>query len=306
MVKIVFMGTPEFSVPTLKALAAAYDVIGVVTQPDRPAGRSREPVPPPVKVAASMLGIPVMQPERLRRPEVIEALRQWPADLYVVAAFGQILPQVVLDLPRLGGLNVHASLLPRWRGASPIQHAIKAGDTRTGVTIMKMDAGLDTGPILTAQEVDIAPNETSATLHDRLSKLGAELLIPTIKGYVEGTIVPRPQPAEGVTLAPQIRKDDGRIEWSASAERIDHMVRAFTPWPGTFTMWRGRLVKVLSGRVEQGNLPAGCVDVVDGQMLIGTGSGVYSPTRLQLAGRQALDVRAFVNGQPEIDGDLLQ
>lgn len=306
MVKIVFMGTPEFSVPTLKALAAAYDVIGVVTQPDRPAGRSREPLPPPVKVAANMLGIPVLQPERLRNPEVIEALKQWPADLYVVAAFGQILPQAVLDLPRLGGLNVHASLLPRWRGASPIQHAIKAGDTRTGVTIMKMDAGLDTGPILTTHEIEIASDETSATLHDRLSKLGAELLIPTIKSYVEGTLVPRPQPDEGVTLAPQIHKDDGRIEWSASAEKIDHLVRAFTPWPGTFTMWRGRLVKVLSGRVEHGNLPAGCVDVVDGQMLIGTGSGVYAPTRLQMAGRQALDVRAFVNGQPEIDGDLLQ
>lgn len=306
MVKIVFMGTPEFSVPTLKALADAYEVIGVVTQPDRPAGRSREPVPPPVKVAATSLGLPVMQPERLRNPDTLAQLKHWPADLYVVAAFGQILPQAVLDIPRLGGLNVHASLLPRWRGASPIQHAIMAGDTRTGVTIMKMDAGLDTGPILTTREIDIAPDETSATLHDKLSKLGAELLIPTIKGYVEGAIVPRPQPEEGVTLAPPIRKDDGRIDWSASAETIDRMVRAFTPWPGTFTMWRGRLIKVLSGHVERGNLPAGCVDVVDGRMLVGTGAGVYAPTRLQMAGRQALDVRAFVNGQPEIDGDMLQ
>ncbi|NOG50205.1 MAG: methionyl-tRNA formyltransferase [Chloroflexi bacterium] len=221
MVKIVFMGTPEFSVPTLKALAAAYDVIGVVTQPDRPAGRSREPLPPPVKVAADMLGIPVIQPERLRNPDAIDALKQWPADLFVVAAFGQILPQSVLDLPRLGCLNVHASLLPRWRGASPIQHAIKAGDARTGVTIMKMDAGLDTGPILTMHEIDIAPDETSATLHERLSKLGAEVLIPAIAGYVDGTIVPRPQPGEGVTSRPANpqRRRQNRVVGVGGADR---------------------------------------------------------------------------------------
>ena len=193
MAQIVFMGTPEFAVPPLQRLIEQYEVVAVVTQPDRPAGRNRQVQMSPVKQVALAAGIPVFQPERLRRPEAIEALRQWPADVFVVAAFGQILPQVVLDMPTHGSLNIHASLLPRWRGAAPINAAIRAGDAESGITIMRMDAGLDTGPMLTQRAIPLAPDETAETLHDKLSALGADLLIETLPAYLRGEIPPQPQ-----------------------------------------------------------------------------------------------------------------
>ncbi len=305
MARIVFMGTPDFAVPALRLLIAQHDVIGVVTQPDRPAGRSRQVQMSPVKQVALAAGIPVFQPEKIRRPEAIAELRQWPADVYVVAAFGQILPQAVLDIPPHGSLNIHASLLPRWRGAAPIQAAIRAGDAQTGITIMKMDAGLDTGPILTQRALALAPDETGASLHDKLAALGGELLIETLPGYLNGTIQPQPQDDALATFAPRIDKDDGRIDWAQPAGFIERTVRAFTPWPGTFTTWRGKLLKILSGAPAAGRAEPGRVSAHGRGWAIGTGDGLFVPARVQLEGRGAVTAEEFVRGYPEIIGAVL-
>lgn len=299
MATIVFMGTPDFAVPTLERLIAHHDVIGVVTQPDRPAGRSKQIQPPPVKLRAEAAGIPVYQPEKLRRAEAIAELQRWRPDLYIVAAFGQILPQAVLDIPRYGSINFHASLLPRWRGAAPIQAAIRAGDTETGVTIMKMDAGLDTGPWLTQRALPIAPDETGQSLHDKLAQLGGDLLIETLPGYLDGTIQPKPQDDSRTTYAPMIKKEEGLIDWTQDAEAIDRLVRAFTPWPGTYTTWNGQQLKIISGTPSTGSSAPGQVAMRDGRVSIGTGAGVYYPAQLQLAGRSALPTAEFVKGRAD-------
>lgn len=305
MLRIVFMGTPDFAVPTLRRLIETHHVIGVVTQPDRPAGRGSKIQMSPVKLTALDAGIPVFQPEKLRRVEAIDELRQWQAELYVVAAFGQILPQAVLDLPRYGSINVHASLLPRWRGAAPIQAAIRAGDPETGITIMKMDAGLDTGPILSQRAIPIAPDETGQSLHDKLAQLGGDLLIETLPGYVNGTIQPIPQDETLATFAPRIDKDDGRIDWTQSAAQIERTVRAFTPWPGTFTHWDGQLLKILAGRDIEGSAPVGAVIAQNGMIAVGTGDGLFRLERVQLEGRKPTDVDDFVRGYPDFVGSQL-
>jgi methionyl-tRNA formyltransferase len=305
MAKIVFMGTPDFAVPALRALIAAHDVIGVVTQPDRPAGRSRQIQISPVKAAALEHGIPVFQPEKLRRPEAVDTLRQWQADLYVVAAFGQILPQSVLDIPAHGAINIHASLLPRWRGAAPIQAAIRAGDAETGITIMKMDAGLDTGPILSQRALSIAPDETGQSLHDKLARLGGELLIETLPAYLNGAIQPQPQEDSLATFAPRIEKDEGRINWAEPAIAIERTVRAFTPWPGTFTTWKGRLLKILAAEAISGNGQPGMVLEHKDQLVVGTGEGLLMPTRLQLEGRGAVSAADFRRGYADVIGARL-
>jgi methionyl-tRNA formyltransferase len=237
--RIVFMGTAELSCASLEALARdrQFQVTAVVTQPDRPKGRELKPQPSPVKALASQLGLPVLQPARARDEKFIAGLRALQPDLIVVVAYGQILPQSILDLPRHGCLNVHTSLLPKYRGAAPIQWAIANGDTETGVTIMKIDAGLDTGPIIAQRRTPIPAADDYATLHDRLARLGAELLVQTIPEYVAGKIQPVPQPAEGATHAPKIKKEDGRIDWNQPAQTIWNRVRAFTSWPGAFTSW---------------------------------------------------------------------
>ena len=296
MAKIVFMGTPDFAVPTLNALIEHHQVIGVVTQPDRPAGRKRKIQQSPVKELAVEHDIPVFQPVRLRDEEALKALQQWQPELYVVAAFGQILPQAVLDIPVYGSLNVHASLLPRWRGAAPIQAAIRAGDDETGVTIMKMDAGLDTGPMLTRWPVNIAPDETGQTLHDKLAQVGADGLIETMPGYMHGAIKIQPQDDSLATYAPAIKKEDGLIDWSHSAAAIDRQIRAFTPWPGTMTTWDGQQIKILSARAGDGTADPGLVVEKDGQVAVGTADGLLYLNRVQLAGRGALDMPAFING----------
>jgi methionyl-tRNA formyltransferase len=229
------------SCASLQALAgdARFQIAAVVTQPDRPKGRELKPQPSPVKSLALRLGLPVLQPERARDEKFIAELRALQPDLIVAVAYGQILPPAILDLPRYGCLNVHASLLPKYRGAAPIQWAIASGDTETGVTVMKMDVGLDTGPIVSQRQTAILPADDSATLHDRLAQLGAELLVQTIPDYVAGKIQPRPQPAAGVSHAVKIKKEDGRIDWNQSAQTIWNRLRAFTPWPGAFTFLRG-------------------------------------------------------------------
>lgn len=308
MATIIFMGTPDFAVPVLKALIQHHDVIGVITQPDRPVGRKQILQAPPIKEIALEAKIPIFQPEKIRHPQTIEALKDWqPAvpDLYIVAAFGQILPQTVLDIPRYGSINVHASLLPRWRGAAPIQAAIRAGDTQSGITIMMMDAGLDTGPILSQRAIPIAPDETGQSLHDKLAQLGAELLIETLPLYLNGSVKPQPQTEEGVTYAPQITKEEGLIDWQQSAVVIDRLVRAFTPWPGTYTYWGDKQLKIHHGQAADGHLPIGHVEEVKGQLAIGTGDGLYLPQIVQLEGKKALNITDFVRGHRDFLGAQL-
>ena len=315
--RIIFMGTPQFAVPALHALLAAPDmqVVGVVTQPDRPAGRGQSVQMPPVKQVALEANLPVIQPETLRDPAAVGQLRAWEPDFLAVVAFGQILRQDVLDIPRIAPINVHASLLPRWRGAAPIQAAIRAGDPYTGITTMVMDAGLDTGPILLQDSIPIAPDETGQSLHDKLAHLGANLLVVTLRWLRAGSISPHPQPTKEtlITYAPQLRKEDGEIDWTSSAEAIDRHVRAFTPWPGTYTYWNGKRLKILAGyplegvqpvapgRIEQIRTPQG----QDIPFVVGTGKGVYAPVRLQLAGRQPVDAAEFLNGAPDLIGSAL-
>lgn len=303
MARIVFMGTPEFAVPSLNALIQHHEVVGVVTQPDRPAGRGGELRMPPVKQVALAHAIPCVQPVKLR--EVKDWLRAQEADLFVVAAFGQILPQSVLDMPKHGCLNVHGSLLPRWRGAAPIHAAIRAGDAETGITIMQMDAGLDTGPMLTKAATPITPDDTGATLHDRMAQLGAALLIETIPPYLNGEITPQPQDDALATYAPQINKDEGRIDWHAPAAQIERTIRAFDPWPGTFTHWGGKLLKVHRGRLRAGALPVGHVDLVEGALCVGTGKELLELVELQLEGRKRVSAGDFLRGHPQIVGALL-
>jgi methionyl-tRNA formyltransferase len=251
--KVVFMGTAELSCTSLQALAAdrQFSVTAAVTQPDRSKGRTLKPQSSPVKVLAQKLGLPLLQPARIRDEKFIADLRALRPELIVVAAYGQILPPDILDLPPHGCLNVHTSLLPKYRGAAPIQWAIAQGDAETGVTIMKMDAGLDTGDIVAQSSTPISPEDDSASLHDRLARLGAELLVQTIPDYVAGKIQPRPQPAEGVSLAPKIKKEDGRIDWNLPAQTIRNRLRAFTPWPGAFT-FLSDVVGRASPRAEPG------------------------------------------------------
>lgn len=303
--KIVFMGTPDFAVPALQRLIEAHDVIGVVTQPDRPAGRSRQVQMSPVKQVALDAGIPVFQPEKIRRPETIETLKQWQPDVYIVAAFGQILPQAVLDIPPHGSVNVHASLLPRWRGAAPIQAVIRAGDAETGITIMKMDAGLDTGPMLSQRAIVIAPDETGATLHDKLAALGGDLLIDTLPGYLSGAILPQPQDDALATFAPRIGKEEGHIDWTQPAAQIERTVRAFTPWPGTTTFWNELGLKILAGHVTAGSAAPGKVVKTGNTVAIGTGGGLFAPERVQLQGRSAVSIDDFLRGYEGFTGAQL-
>lgn len=306
MARIVFMGTPDFAVPSLQALIDHHEVVGVVTQPDRPAGRGGKVRQSPIKQLAVAHDITVFQPKKLRKPDAIETLQKWAdVDLFVVAAFGQILPQAVLDMPEHGSINVHASLLPRWRGAAPIHAAIRAGDSETGVTIMVMDAGLDTGPMLSKVVTPIAADETGQSLHDRLAELGADLLVQTLPGYLDGSIQPEAQPDAGVTYAGQIDKSEGAINWSDDAASIERLVRAFTPWPGTFTQWNDTQLKIHAGTVSEGDLAVGEVGIVDGAVAIGTGDRLFLPTEVQLAGKTRTNIDDFINGYQDFVGATL-
>lgn len=305
MADVVFMGTPDFALPTLRALIARHRVVGVVTMPDRPAGRGLAPRISPVKRLALEHDLPLLQPRSLRREEAIDELARWPAEVYVVAAFGLILPQRALDVPARGCLNVHASLLPRWRGAAPIQAAIRAGDSHSGVSLMLMEAGLDSGPVLAQHALPLAPDETAQGLHDRLAALGAGLLIENLPRWLEGRITPEAQDEALVTLAPQLRKNDGEIDWSQSAEAIERQIRAFTPWPGSFTAWEGRQLKILRAGVVAGSAAPGQVLAYGDGVAVGAGEGLLRPLRLQLAGRRAQDDAGFLRGRPGFIGAQL-
>ena len=321
--RIIFLGTAELSCASLQALAgdAKYQIAAVVTQPDRPKGRDLKPQPSPVKSLALRLGLPVLQPERARDGKFITELRALRPDLIVTVAYGQILPPAILDLPRHGCLNVHTSLLPKYRGAAPIQWAIANGDTETGVTVMKMDVGLDTGDIIATRCTPIQPEDNSAALHDRLAQLGAELLAQTIPDYVAGKIQPRPQPAAGASHAAKIKKEDGRIDWNQPARTIWNRLRAFTPWPGAFTSlpkaMEGTASSVPSFAKSQGSdkaLPSKMIKIWKAEMVeksggagevlsadktgivVGCGKGALRISELQREGGRRLTAAEFLAG----------
>jgi methionyl-tRNA formyltransferase len=298
LVNVVFMGSPDFAVPVLKSLAqqTQYHIAGVITQPDKPAGRGRTLTPPPVKSAAIDLGLKVFQPSRLKAPEAFDVLLSWAPDLIVVAAYGQILRQNVLDLPRFGCINVHASLLPRWRGAAPIQAVLLHGDTRSGATIMKMDAGIDTGAVLTMEEYVISPEDTSTTLAANLSEIGARLLISTLPEYLSGKIQPVPQDESLASYAPMLKKGEGLLDFSTPAHFLVNKIRAYNPWPGAFTIWNGEFLKIHRGSAFAGSAKIGLRKVINGLPAVGTSDGWLVLEELQPAGRKAMSGKAFLQG----------
>jgi len=307
VLRTVFAGTPEFALPALRAALQATHVLAVYTQPDRPAGRGRRLRVSPIKVAALEAGVPVYQPARLRDPGVIEGLRALAPDLLVVAAFGQILPPAVLDLPRLGCINVHASLLPRWRGAAPIQRAVLAGDRRSGITIMQMDAGLDTGDILLQRALALAAQETAGSLHDRLAVLGGETLAQALAALGGPGLQPVPQDPSRVTYAPKVQRAEAEIDWSCSAEAIDRSVRAFNPWPVARTRWHRRDLRIWAGVPEPRSTPAspGQVLAADAAGIrVACGTGQLRITRVQLPGGRPMSAEAFLAGH-HIAGERL-
>ncbi len=298
--RIVFMGTPDFSVPSLVKLAERFQVTGVITQPDRPSGRGRKFIPSAIKAAAIKLGIDIVQPENANSDFILDKIQNWNPDLICVAAYGQILKPAVLDLPQFGCLNVHASLLPRWRGASPINAAILHGDSHTGVTIMKMGPGLDDGPILAQESIVITSNETGGTLSDRLAVVGADLLVNTIPPYLDGAISPKPQDNSQATFAPQLKKSAGELNFEQSAESLSQMVRAFSPWPGTFTYWNQTRLIIHQVRAVSVTSPgAGVLTIYNGLPAIGTSAGILILDQLQLAGKKKVTGSAFLNGNSD-------
>jgi methionyl-tRNA formyltransferase len=296
MTRTVFMGSPEFAVPILRALASHYSILSVVTRPDRPSGRGRGLKMPAVKHAAMELGLDVLQPDKLSSPEVVSHLRDLAPDLIVVAAFGQLLKHDILDLPAHGCLNVHASLLPRWRGAAPIPASIVAGDPETGVTIMRMDPGLDTGPILAQDRMPIDPNETTATLTGKLALLGADLLVETLPPYLAGSLHARPQDSLGVTHAPMLRKDDGLLDFALAARDLERRVRAFNPWPGAYLIWDHARLKVHRARAHAAPAAAGRRLQVESEPAVGSAEGLLVLQEVQPEGKRAMSGRDFLLG----------
>ena len=298
--RIVFMGSPDFALPSLSALVSApnYQVVGVITQPDRASGRGRELKPPPVKSLALELNIPVMQPEKLRLPEPMEQLRAWTPDLIVVAAFGQILKKDVLEMPHYGCINVHASLLPRWRGAAPINAAILHGDEETGVTIMQMDVGLDTGPMLAKKSIRIKPDDTAGSVSQALSTLGADLLIETLPDYLAGNLTATPQPEDGSTYAPMLQKGDGLLNFTQPAVDLERRVRAMHPWPGAWFEWNGNPLKVLRASTVSGEkgLASGSRFTVEGRPAVQSSEGALVLDEVQPAGKKAMPGKSFLAG----------
>ena len=320
--RIVFMGTPDFSVPALKALVeAGHQVIAVVTQPDKPKGRGKEVQMTPVKIQAMEYGIPVYQPAKVREASFVEVLKGLEADVYVVIAFGQILPKAVLELPKYGCINIHASLLPKYRGAAPIQWCVIDGERETGITIMMMDVGLDTGDMLEKAVIPIEEKETGGSLHDKLSMAGGDLILSTLKKLEEGTLVRTPQTDEGTCYAKMLTKSLGDIDWNQGAVSIERLIRGLNPWPSAYTMWNGKTIKiwaadVIAGReaadflsesgvpAETGTAPGTVVCSDKRGLVVCTGGGLLSIRELQMEGKKRMDTPAFLRGYPIPAGDV--
>ena len=300
--RVIFMGTPEFSVPVLEALVAAgHEIACVYCQPPRPAGRGKKDRPTPVHARALELGLEVRHPVSLKGEAAQAEFAALEADVAVVVAYGLILPQAVLDAPRFGCLNIHASLLPRWRGAAPIHRAIMAGDAETGVCIMQMEAGLDTGPVLLREAVEIGAEEVTAGLHDRLSELGARLIVEALERLPE--LEPEVQPEEGVTYASKIDKGEARVDWSRPADEVDRLIRGLSPFPGAFVEVEGERLKLLASRLGDGQGRPG--EVLDDALTVACGQGAVQLLRLQRAGKGAQDAEEFLRGRPLLKGSQL-
>lgn len=320
--RIVFMGTPDFSVPALKALVeAGHQVIAVVTQPDKPKGRGKEVQMTPVKIQAMEYGIPVYQPAKVREASFVEVLKGLEADVYVVIAFGQILPKAVLELPKYGCINIHASLLPKYRGAAPIQWCVIDGERETGITTMMMDVGLDTGDMLEKAVIPIEEKETGGSLHDKLSMAGGDLILSTLKKLEEGTLVRTPQTDEGTCYAKMLTKSLGDIDWNQGAVSIERLIHGLNPWPSAYTMWNGKTIKiwaadVIAGReaadflsesgvpAETGTAPGTVVCSDKRGLVVCTGGGLLSIRELQMEGKKRMDTPAFLRGYPIPAGDV--
>lgn len=324
--KIVFMGTPDFAVPALKALAesAKHEVSLVVTQPDRPRGRSGKPAPSDVKLCAEQYGIPVFQPEKVREEAAVERLRRENADIFVVAAFGQLLPKTILEMPRFGCINIHGSLLPAYRGAAPVQWAVLDGQKEAGDTIMQMNEGLDTGDILMQESISLSADETAGSLYDKLSSMGGPLLLKALDAIEAGTVTPVPQGDSGTHYAKMLRKEMGNIDWTKSAEEIGRLVRGLNPWPSAYTHWNGKMLKIwMAETVTQEELSAlGCdekngMDLKEAQpgtvmivtkdtLMVQTGDGLLALTELQMEGKKRMPVQAFLMGCRMQTGEKLE
>ncbi len=304
--RLVYLGTPRFAVPTLERIVeAGHQVVAVVTQPDRPRGRGQQVAPPPVKEAALLLGLPLYQPERVRRPEAVEFLRGLKAEAMVVVGYGQIIPQVVIDLAPLGIINVHASLLPKYRGAGPIQWAIVKGEARTGVTTMRIDAGLDTGDMLLKRETEIGQDENAIELGERLSVMGADLLVETLQGLAAGTIVPEKQDNAQATLAPLLKKEDGLIDWTRPAWDIHNQVRGLQPWPGAHTTFRGQPLQIWKTKLlaTSSATPGELVSIKP--LIVSCGSSALELVEVQQQGRKRMSAADFANGQRLSENEVL-
>lgn len=310
--KLVFMGTPDFAAGVMEALLrAGHEILLAVTQPDKPKGRSGQPVPPPVKELAAQYRIPVFQPRKIKTPEAVEELKKYPADAYVVAAFGQILSQEILDLPPRGCLNVHASLLPRYRGASPIQHAIIDGEKTTGITVMQMDAGLDTGDILYQKELAIEDTDTYETLHDKLKELGGQAIAEALPLLERGELAPRKQDPQKSCYAPLLDKAVGEIDFAAPAPVIDRKIRGVTPWPGAYTSYRGRQLKIWRAQPVEGpdgernGLPGMILQTDKNSVTVAAGEGAIRVLELQLEGKKRMSAHDFLLGVKMQPGEFL-
>jgi len=304
-IRVVFMGSPDFALPTLEELHRNYEIVGVVTQPDRPAGRGRKEQPSDVKTLAQALGLPIFQPESLRKLSAVAQLAEWKPDLIVVAAFGQILAKAVLEMPTKGCINVHASLLPAWRGASPIQAAIANGDPESGVTIMLMDEGMDTGGILAQRSVPIRPGTNAIELSDQLAHLGAKTLIEILPAYLRGTLAAVPQDESRKSYAPKLTKEDSFLDFSLPAQTLLNRINAYQPWPGAVYQWQGKRLKITEAHLHPTFECDPCGRfVVNGLPAIGTGDGLLVLDTVQPEGKKPMPGKAFLNGQPDwLDSD---
>jgi methionyl-tRNA formyltransferase len=295
--RIVFMGSPEFSLPSLRSLAAEYNIVGVVTQPDRPAGRGLKLTPPPVKELALELGLPVFQPRKLRDQDAFDQVKAWNPDIVVLAAFGQFLPESLLDLPPFKCVNLHPSLLPRWRGAGPIQGTILSGDTMAGTTMMIMDEGMDTGPIIAQAETPLLPDDTHDSLNERLAQISADMLMDALPGYLNGTLIPQDQDDSLETLAPKVKKAQGELNIEKTAAELERLVRAFYAWPGAFMLLDGKRLKVLKAHLGTApNGKPGQRAVIDGLPAVAAADGWLVLDLVQPEGKKAMPGDAFLRG----------
>lgn len=305
--RIVFMGTPEFAVPSLRALIeVGENVVAIVTQPDKPRGRGKKLTPPPVREAALKHNIPVFQPEKIKDEPFITAISNFSPDVIAVVAYGKILPKAILDIPPKGCINVHASILPKYRGAAPINWAIINGEKETGITTMLLDEGMDTGDMLLTEKVEIRDDDTTSSLHDRLKYIGADLLIKTIKDIKSETIRPIPQDDSQATYAPMLKKEDGRIDWTMKAEEIKNLIRGLNPWPGAYTRWDGKQIKIFKAEVEAGvkEEPGTVINISTEGIFAATGKGILLIKELQPENKNRMTASEFIKGYRIVKGQI--